>query len=265
MSILKVWTIANQKGGVGKTTSVATLGGLLAESGARVLMVDCDPHSSLTSYYGYDPDALAANLFDIFEADVKQASDLPEHVILPTQHEGLHLIGSSIALATLDRKFSQKPGMGLVLKHLRDALQDQFDYMLFDCPPVLGVLLVNALAAGEQLVVPVQTEFLALKGLERMMQTINMVTKAQRHSIEYLIVPTMFDRRTKASIATLRNMRDEFGMHLWEKVIPVDTKFRDASKQHQSANFLYPDARGVYAYRKLMSTLQAREHQEKVA
>ncbi|NVJ48739.1 MAG: ParA family protein [Gammaproteobacteria bacterium] len=262
---MKVWTIANQKGGVGKTTSVATLAGLLAESGARVVTVDCDPHASLTSYFGYDPDALSASLYDVFEFDHLAEGRLPSNVILPTHHQNLSLIGSTIALATLDRKFSQRPGMGLVLTHLAKALEDDFDYMLMDCPPVLGVLLVNALAACRQLVVPVQTEFLALKGLERMMQTINMVTKAQKHTIEYIIVPTMFDRRTKASIATLRNMRDEFGLHLWNKVIPVDTKFRDASKANQSANFLFPDSRGVYAYRKLLEYLQSKQLSDKVA
>lgn len=262
---MKVWTVANQKGGVGKTTSVATLGGLLAESGHRVLMVDCDPHASLTSYFGYDADDLKSSLFDAFDIMPHNKSELPEDFVLTTPHEGLDLIPSSIGLATLDRKFSQKPGMGLVIKRLKSIFDNDYDYMLLDCPPVLGILLVNAMAACEQLVIPVQTEFLALKGLERMMQTINMVTKAQKHTIHYVIVPTMFDRRTRASIATLRNMRDEFGLHLWSKVIPIDTKFRDASKVHQSANFLYPNARGVYAYRKLLETMKKNEMKPEVA
>ncbi len=262
---MKVWTIANQKGGVGKTTSVATLSGLLAEQGARVLMVDCDPHASLTSYFGYDPDALETSLFDVFETDPTSRAEVPDSLFLSTSMETLKLIPSSIALATLDRKFSTRPGMGLIVKKLKHFMAAEFDYMLLDCPPVLGVLLVNALAACEQLVIPVQTEYLALKGLERMMHTINMVTKAQKHSIRYTIVPTMFDRRTKASIATLRNMRDEFGIHLWPKVIPVDTKFRDASKAHQVPHLAYPDSRGVYAYRKLLESLKSNESSAQVA
>ncbi len=262
---MKVWTVANQKGGVGKTTSTASLGGLLAEQGYRVLVVDCDPHASLTSYFGYDPDELELSLFDIFESELNDKTHIPDNLVLSTSHESLFLIPASIALATLDRKFSQKPGLGLTIKKLARLVDDEYDFMLLDCPPVLGVLLVNALAACEQLVIPVQTEFLALKGLERMMHTINMVTKAQKHSINYVVVPTMFDRRTRASIATLRNMRDEFGIHLWPKVIPVDTKFRDASKAHQCPSQLYPDSRGVEAYRKLLKTLLSYHSSEQVA
>ncbi|WP_144395196.1 ParA family protein [Pleionea sediminis] len=262
---MKVWTIANQKGGVGKTTSVATLGGLLVETGHRVLMVDCDPHASLTSYFGYDSDSLDSSLFDAFDIMPHDKTEIPPNFILHTTHENLDFIPSSIGLATLDKKFSQKPGMGLVIKRLKSIFNDDYDYMLLDCPPVLGILLVNAMAACEQLIIPVQTEFLALKGVERMMQTINMITKAKKHSIQYVIVPTMFDRRTRASIATLRNMRDEFGMHLWEKVIPIDTKFRDASKAHQAINYCFPDSRGVYAYRKLLETLKNNESKIQVA
>jgi chromosome partitioning protein len=262
---LKVWTVANQKGGVGKTTTVAALSGLLAEQGQRVLMVDCDPHASLTSYFGFDPDALHTSLFDVFEQDPSNRSELPESLLLDTSIESLKLIPSSIALATLDRKFSTRPGMGLIIRKLKHYMAPEFDYMLLDCPPVLGVLLINALAACQQLIIPVQTEYLALKGLERMMHTINMVTKAQKHSIQYTIVPTMFDRRTKASIATLRNMRDEFGGHLWPKVIPVDTKFRDASKMHQVPHLAFPESRGVYAYRKLLETLESNEISIQVA
>ncbi|MCW9015952.1 MAG: ParA family protein, partial [Kangiellaceae bacterium] len=142
---------------------------------------------------------------------------------------------------------------------------NEYDHVLIDCPPVLGILLINALAACQQLVIPVQTEFLAIKGLERMMNTLNMVIKAQHHTIGYTIVPTMFDRRTKASIQALRNMRDEFGVHLWDRIIPVDTKFRDASRRHLTPGIAYPETHGVLAYHKLADSLLELTRDHKVA
>ncbi len=264
---MNVWTVANQKGGVGKTTTVATLGGLLAAQGKRVCLIDCDPHASLTSYFGFDTDSLDFSLFDVFQSSQVplQYEDLPKGLVLPTQEERLDFIASSIGLATLEKVTANKSGMGLVVKKLCQTLSQKYDYILLDCPPILGVLLVNALAACQRLIIPVQTEFLALKGLERMMHTINMVVKAQRHRIEYVIVPTMFDRRTKASIATLRNMRDDFGVHLWPKVIPVDTKFRDASQQHRAASAVFPESHGVVAYEKLLQHLLKSERSQQVA
>ena len=261
---LKVWTIANQKGGVGKTTSVAALAGILSSRGFRVLMLDCDPHASLTCYFGFNSEKLASNLFDWF-ANEPQTTKQALNTIINLEHENISLLPASLSLATLDKKFSSKEGMGLIINKVLTLLENEYDYVLIDCPPVLGILMINALAACQFLLVPVQTEFLALKGLERMMETLNMVIKAQHHSIEYKIVPTMFDRRTKASITALRNMRDEYGGHLWNRVIPVDTKFRDASRLHRTPGRLYPETHGVNAYNKLADTLLSMSSQSKVA
>ncbi|WP_196137347.1 ParA family protein [Aliikangiella sp. G2MR2-5] len=261
---MKVWTVANQKGGVGKTTTVAALAGILSERGYRVLMIDSDPHASLTAYFGFDSEKLKVNLFNWFSetpTSTVQAVDM----LIRLDEKNISLMPASLSLATLDKRFSGREGMGLIFSRVLKLMVNEFDFVLIDCPPVLGVLLINALAACQQLVIPVQTEFLALKGLERMMNTLNMVIKAQHHTIGYTIVPTMFDRRTKASIQALRNMRDEFGIHLWEKVIPVDTKFRDASRQHQTPSNAYPETHGVQAYYKLADTLVALSKDHKVA
>jgi len=261
---LKIWTIANQKGGVGKTTSVAALAGILSSRGHRVLMLDCDPHASLTAYFGFDCEKLEYSLFDWF-AQQPKTSKQTKNTIIFLENEDISLMPASLSLATLDKKFSAREGMGLVLRKVLELVKDDYDYVLIDCPPILGVLMINALAACEFLLIPVQTEFLALKGLERMMQTLKMVIKAQHHTIDYKIVPTMFDRRTKASIKALRNMRDEFGGHLWQKVIPVDTKFRDASRLHRTPSHLYPETHGVLAYKKLADVLLMMSSESKVA
>lgn len=250
---MRVWAVANQKGGVGKTTSAVTLGGLLAEQGQRVLLLDLDPHGSMTSYFKLDPDNQQQSSFDLFAAEPLPDAELRKRLV-DTGCPGLTLMPASIALATVERKASAE-GMGLKVARGLAQLWDDFDYVIIDTPPVLGALMINALAASEKLLVPVQTEFLALKGLERMMRTILMVTRSLKKELDYTIVPTMFDRRTQASITTLRTLRNDFPEHIWPSMIPVDTRFRDASKAAVIPSLFDPDSRGVDAFRALLKYL----------
>jgi len=227
-------------------------------------MLDCDPHASLTAYFGFDCEKLEYSLFDWFSKPPKTEEQTLQ-TIIKLEQENINLMPAALSLATLDKQFSGREGMGLVIRKVLSLVENKYDYVLIDCPPILGVLMINALAACEFLLVPVQTEFLALKGLERMMQTLKMVIKAQHHTIDYKIIPTMFDRRTRASIKALRNMRDEFGGHLWQKVIPVDTKFRDASRLHRTPSYLYPETHGVLAYQKLADVLLTMASEDKAA
>ncbi len=250
---MRVWAIANQKGGVGKTTTAVTLGGLLAQRGQRTLLVDTDPHGSMTTYFRYSPDELALSAYSLFEGrDVD-----PALLIKPTRFDHLQILPASMALATLDRQLGAKSGMGLVLKRALGQLSERYDYVLIDCPPMLGVLMVNALAACDHLVMPVQTEFLALKGLERMVGTLAMIMRSKGLDIPRTIVPTMFDRRTRASAETLRLLKERFADDLWRRVIPVDTQFREASRAGVPLSMMMPEARGVGAYQRLLSDLVA--------
>ncbi len=253
---MKTWTIANQKGGVGKTTTTVSLGGLLASWGFRTLLLDIDPHGSLTSYFRYDPDAMESGVYSLFEGVMEKREVDPLSLVHPTGTEGLDLLPASVALATLDRKAGRQEGMGLVLQRAVERLAPHYDYALIDCPPMLGVLLINALAACQQLIVPVQTEFLALKGLERMEHTLKMVLRARRTPLPYTIVPTMYDRRTRASVDSLRVLRENYREHLWTGVIPVDTKFREASRAGLPPASYAPRARGMQAYADLLQDLQ---------
>ena len=133
-----VWTVANQKGGVGKTTTVVSLAGILAQRGQRVLLIDTDPHASLTAYLDFDSDRLDGTLYELFQA-VKPTAELVNKLTLRTKFENIHLLPASITLATLDRVMGNREGMGLVLKRALLRIQDQYDYVLIDSPPVLAV------------------------------------------------------------------------------------------------------------------------------
>lgn len=255
-----VWTVANQKGGVGKTTTVVSLAGLLAQRGQRVLLIDTDPHASLTSYFDFDSDRLEGTLYELFQA-AKPSAELVNRMTLKTKFDNISLLPASITLATLDRVMGNREGMGLVLKRALLRVQDQYDYVLIDCPPVLGVMMVNALAACDRILVPVQTEFLALKGLERMMKTFEIMQRSKRDKFRYTVIPTMFDKRTRASLMTLQSIKEQYGEAVWNAVIPIDTKFRDASLLHIPPSIYAPGSRGTYAYDTLLNYLDAEERQ----
>jgi len=193
---MQVWAVANQKGGVGKTTSVVTLAGLLAQQGHKVLVVDLDPHGSLTSYFGLDPDTIQRSVYDLFINPQQEIDKL----LVATNLPNLTLLPANSCMAALERQAGQLGGMGLVIQQALVQVNSLFDYVLIDSPPVLGVAMINALAACELLLMPVQTEFLAIKGLMRMSRSLDLVLKARHQQLQALVLPTMYDRRTKSAI-----------------------------------------------------------------
>ena len=251
---MNIWAIANQKGGVGKTTTAVSLAGHLVTQGHRVLLVDMDPQGSMTSYFGFDPDDMSQSIYSLFQLDNFNSQNIAP-ILTKTKIEGLTLLPASTALATLDRQLGTKEGKGLVLKKSLQALEPHFDYVLIDCLPMLGILMVNALAACDSLLLPVQTEFLALKGLDRMMNTLDMITRSRKSPLKTVIVPTLFDRRTRASSESLRALRDKYTDKVWDEVIPVDTQFREASSKGLPISIMNKSTRGSKSYQALLEYL----------
>lgn len=253
---MRVIAIANQKGGVGKTTTTVSLGGLIAATGKRVLLLDIDPHGSLSTYFRQDPDSQVLSSYTLFQERKSLSRESVQRLILPTDYPNLNLVPSTTALATLERQAIGQDGMGLVLSRALTLIADDYDYVLIDTPPLLGVLMVNALAACQYLVIPVQTEFLALKGLERMVNTLNMMSRSRKKALDYTIVPVMFDRRTQASVTSLRTIRNTYPSQAWPGHVPVDTRFRDASKAGIPPHLFDQTSRGVEAYTALWNWLE---------
>lgn len=256
---MQVWAISNQKGGVGKTTTVASLAGILAGQGARTLMVDLDPHGSLTSYFGFDSQRLETSVYQLFEdafANRKVAD--PAACIHKTEVAGLEIMPAVMALATVERQAGAIEGLGLVIQRALHRLEARYDYVLLDSPPMLGVLMINALAACDSLIVPVIPEFLSLQGLERMLRTLAMIARSRKKQFDYTIVPTLFDRRTRVSAECLAILHEQYGNFVWSGVIPVDTKLREASEAHLPVSLYQRNCRAAIAYNQLLEHLLVR-------
>src|SRR3989338_2665072 len=238
MITMRVWAVANQKGGVGKTTTSIALAGLLADAGKRVVIVDLDPHGSMTSYFGHDPDSLEHSSFDLFQHKGSVPRGLPQQLLLPTSDERISLLPSSTALATLERQSPGQSGLGLVIAKSLAQLWQDFDHAVIDSPPLLGVLMVNALA---------------------------MINRSRQQALPYTIVPPLFDRRTQASMGTLRVLRNSYPDHLWPAYIPVDTRLRDASRAGVTPSTFDSNSRGVLAYRALLKHLLSQQIAAQVA
>ncbi len=246
---MQKWTVANQKGGVGKTTTVITLAGLLAEAGQRVLMVDMDPQASLTQYLGQNCEL--PHLFGLFRDRQDLNAERVRQTLITLPWVGMSLLAASPLLATVEKLGAQQGGMGMgkVLGDILQMLENDFDRVLIDTSPTLGVLLVNALACADRLILPVQTEFLALKGLERMLRTLGMVMRSQQRDLPYMILPTLYDKRTLASQQCLQQLRQTYGEAVASVVIGIDTRFRDASQAGVPPSLFGSHSRGVQAYR----------------
>ncbi|MGO4551379.1 ParA family protein [Lysobacter sp. 2RAF19] len=246
---MQAWAIANQKGGVGKTTTTLFLARGLAQAGHRVLLVDLDPHASLTRAFGVPADPPATGTHDVFAANATLSS-----MARATGIERLSLVAAQPALATLERRGATQPGLGLALGRALHAARSQYDHVLMDCPPTLGLLMINALAGADRLIVPTQTDPLALHGLADMLRTAEMVERSRRRPLPGFVLPTLFDRRTRSGIESLELMQQRYDGRVCPIAVPMDTRLRDA---HAVASVADPVGRGATAYARALDWLLA--------
>ncbi len=245
---MQTWAIANQKGGVGKTTTSLCLARGLAGMGERVLLIDLDPHASLTRAFRIPSDPTPPGTHDVFSSISVEMGSLARR----TDIDGLMLVAAQPALATLERRGATQPGLGLALGRALHAARDKYDYALLDCPPTLGLLMVNALAAADRLIIPTQTDPLAVHGLNDMLRTADMVERSRRRPLPRHILPTLYDRRTRAGVTVLAQLKEHYEGRVWPKAIPMDTRLRDAM---ELTTAVAPTGRGADAYRSALNWL----------
>lgn len=238
---MQAWSIANQKGGVGKTTTTLCLARGLAAAGQRVLLLDLDPHASLTRAFEVPSNPPPAGTHDLFGNPSACLASLAR----PTAVDGIKLVAAQPALATLERRGASTPGLGLSLGRALHAVQSLYDYVLMDCPPTLGLLMINSLAAADRLIVPTQTDPLALHGLADMLRTAEMVERSRNRPLPRHVLPTLYDRRTRSGVQSLEVMHERHHSHVWPSAVPMDTRLRDATSLTAAPT---PTGRGADAY-----------------
>jgi chromosome partitioning protein len=250
----KILSLANQKGGVGKTTTAVNLAAALAEAGKHILLVDLDPQANATSSLGFDKRAGTQSVYDCLLDDVPV-----EAIIALTNWVRLDLAPSSPALAGAEVELVNEAGRETRLRGLLHAVSDRYDVILIDCPPSLSLLTLNGLSASDGVIVPVQCEYLALEGLTQLMATLDLVRRSLNPSlrIEGLIM-TMFDVRTHLSQQVVDEVRKHFGDKVFQAMIPRSVRLAEAPSFGQPGIAYAPNTPGAQAYRALAAELLAR-------
>lgn len=243
-----IFAVTNQKGGVGKTTTVLNLGVFLAKSNLRVLLVDSDPQANLTSGLGIN--------FSRDENKPKTMYDLlikgehPLEIIMETRIENLSILPSEIELAGAEIEMVSSFSREAILKRALAKLQDSFDVILIDCPPSLGLLTVNGLVAADKVLIPVQAEYFALEGLGQLVNTINLIKNNLNSSLEIGgVVITMYDSRTNLSRDVRKEIADFFDEKLFKTAIPRNIKLSEAPSHGLSIDEYDSASKGASAYK----------------
>ncbi|HNQ34662.1 MAG TPA: ParA family protein [bacterium] len=243
-----IYSVSNQKGGVGKTTTSLCLGAALAEQGRRVLLVDFDPQAGLTTSLGFNPDEFERTVYDLLlNGDTLKI----DQVIQAVRTTGLDLVPANLDLAGAEGELIGEIGWDRTLKELLVPIQDRYDFILIDCPPSLGVLTTNALIAADRVIIPVQSEYLALKGLKQLNDIIAKVKRKANNRLRARILRTMHDTRTLHSREVVEELAKVFPEEVYRTVIKRTVRFADAALAGQSILSYAGRSEGAQAYRDL--------------
>ena len=250
----KVIAVINQKGGVGKSTTVVNLAACLGEGKKKVLVIDFDPQGNATRGYGVEKEELDHDIYDVILHDVPI-----EDVIRETCAHNVYIAPATIQLATAEIELVAEMSRESILKETIEQVKDEFDYVFIDCPPSLGLLTINALVAADSLIIPIQCEYYALEGVAKLLESMQMVKRRMNRDLEIFgIVMTMYDSRTTLSKQVVDEVQEYFGKKMFKTIIPRNVKLSEAPSHGLPISQYARMSKGALAYQKLAREVVAR-------
>lgn len=251
----RIIAIANQKGGVGKSTTTINLGSCLAEMGKSVLAIDIDPQGNTTSGLGVDKNEAENTLYELLLGEKKISE-----CIIPDIQESLSLIPSNMELAGAEIELIGIENKEYILKDAVAGIQDDYDFIIMDCPPSLSMLTINAMTAADSIIVPIQCEYYALEGLSQLIHTIQLVQDRLNSKLEIEgVVFTMYDARTNLSLEVVENVKDNLKQNIYKTIIPRNVRLAEAPSHGMPINIYDAKSAGAESYRLLAEEVINRE------
>ncbi|MBR4669647.1 MAG: ParA family protein [Butyrivibrio sp.] len=246
----RVIAIANQKGGVGKTTTSINLSAALAEKGKKVLVIDTDPQGNTTSGFGLDKNELENTIYELMIGECKTNDAIIKNVV--EEIDGVDIIPSNVNLAAVEIELIDAEQKEFILREAINTVKDDYDYIVIDCPPSLSMLTVNAMTTANTVLVPIQCEYYALEGLSQLVHTVNLVKDRLNPELEMEgVVFTMFDSRTNLSLQVVENVKEHIQENVYKTIIPRNIRLAEAPSYGMPINVYEPKSAGAEAYRLL--------------